>query len=100
MQAIQAGTAALMLFDAITKAGSTEPNAIVKGLEQVTTATPMGMLRFQPGGRQAESPLFLGPYVHLEKPKYGAEYAQRVDEVVPASKSLISAKEAGCHLEE
>ena len=100
MQAIQAGTAALMLFNAITKAGAAEPGAIVKGLEQVNVATPLGMLRFQPGGRQAESPLFLGPYVHLEKPKYGAAYAQRVDEVVPASKSLISAKEAGCHLEE
>ena len=55
MQAIQAGTAALMLFNAITKAGSTEPDAVVKGLEQVNAATPMGMLRFQPGGRQAES---------------------------------------------
>lgn len=99
MQAIQAGTAALMLFEALTKAGSTDPDAVVKGLEQVDIATPLGMLRFQPGGRQAESPLFLGPYVHLEKAKYGAQFAQRVDEVVPASQSLIPAKEAGCNLQ-
>ena len=99
MQAIQAGTAALMLFDAIAKAGSTEPSAVVKGLEQVNLATPLGMLRFQPGGRQAESPLFLGPYVHLTTPRYGSQYAQKVEDVVPASKSLISAKEAGCHLQ-
>lgn len=99
MQAIQAGTAALMLFNAIAKAGSTEPDAIVRGLEQVNAATPLGTLRFQPGGRQAESPLLLGPYVHLDEPKYGASFAQRVDEVVPAGKSLISAKEAGCRLD-
>ena len=99
MQAIQAGTAALMLFDALSKAGSTERSAVVKGLEQVNTATPLGALRFQPGGRQAESPLFLGSYVHLEKPLYAAEYAQKVEEVIPSSKSLIPAKDAGCHLD-
>jgi branched-chain amino acid transport system substrate-binding protein len=98
MQAIQAGTAALMLFNAITAAGSAKPDAIVGGLERINVPTPLGMLRFQPGGRQAEAPLFLGPYVRLSTPKYGAQFAQRVDEVVPASRSLISASDAGCHL--
>ena len=98
MQAIQAGTAAMMLLSGITKAGSVAPNEIVKGLESIHVSTPLGMLRFQPGGRQAESPLFLGPYERLKEPKYGAQYAQRVDVVVPASKSLVSAKEAGCNL--
>lgn len=98
MQAIQAGTAALMLFNAIDKAKSVEPNAIVQGLESIHISTPLGMLRIQPGGRQAESPLFLGPYERLKEPKYGAQYAQRIDVVVPASRSLIAAKEAGCQL--
>lgn len=98
MQAIQAGTAALMLFNGITKAGSVEPSAIVQGLESIHISTPLGMLRFQSGGRQAESPLFLGPFERLKEPKYGAQYAQRVDVVVPASQSLVPAKEAGCNL--
>jgi branched-chain amino acid transport system substrate-binding protein len=98
MQAIQAGTATLMLLSAIAKAGSVAPNAIVEGLEGIHVSTPLGMLRFQPGGRQAESPLFLGPFERLKEPKYGAQYAQRVDMVVPASRSLVSAKEAGCNL--
>ena len=61
MQAIQAGTAALMLFEAIAKAGSTDPEAVVKGLEQVNMATPLGMLRFQEGGRQASRPYSSAP---------------------------------------
>ena len=96
MQALQAGTAALMLYAAITKAGSTEATAIVRGLETVETRTPMGMLRFQPGGRQAESLLFLGPFEALKEPKYGARFAQKVVEAFPASKSLMSAKDSGC----
>ncbi len=98
MQALQAGTAALMLFNGITQAGSADPAAIVGGLEKIQVDTPIGKLRFQPGGRQAEAPLFLGPYERLKEPKYGSQYAQRVVEVVPASKTLPSATESGCHL--
>ncbi len=98
MQALQSGTAALMLYHAITKAGSLDPNAIVKALETVEVRTPVGMLKVQAGGRQAESPLFLGPYEAVSPPRYGARFAQRA-EAFPASKSLSgSAKESGCDL--
>lgn len=98
MQAIQAGTAAMMLFSAIAKAGSTDGSAIVQALESVEVQTPVGMVRFQPRGRQAETPIFLGPYEQLKEPKYGAKFAQRIDEVLPASKTLVSAQESGCVL--
>ncbi len=98
MQALQSASAALMLYNAIAKAGSTQPDAIVKALETVEVRTPVGPLKFQPGGRQAMVPLFLGPYEALNPPRYGAQYAQRV-EVFPASKSLpASGAEAGCKL--
>ena len=98
MQSLQAGSAALMLYNAITKAGALEPTAIVRALETIEVKTPVGSLRFQPGGRQAESPLFLGPYEPVNPPRYGARFAQRV-EAFPASKSLPgSAKESGCVL--
>jgi hypothetical protein len=42
-------------------------------------------------------PLFLGPYEALNPPRYGAEYAQRVEIAFPASKSLTkTAAENGC----
>lgn len=98
MQSLQAGSAALMLYNAITKAGALEPSAIVRALETIEVKTPVGSVRFQPGGRQAESPLFLGPYEPVNPPRYGARFAQRV-EAFPASKSLPgSAKESGCLL--
>lgn len=98
MQSLQAGSAALMLYNAVTKAGALEPTAIVRALETIEVKTPVGSLRFQPGGRQAESPLFLGPYEPVNPPRYGARFAQRV-EAFPASKSLPgSAKESGCVL--
>ena len=98
MQSLQSASAALMLYNAIAKAGSTDPDAIVKALETVEVRTPVGPLKFQPGGRQALAPLFLGPYEALNPPRYGAQYAQRV-EVFPASKSLPpSGAEAGCKL--
>ena len=98
MQAIQAGTATLMLFTAIAKAGSTDGSAIVQALESVEVRTPVGMVRFQPRGRQAETPIFLGPYEQLKEPKYGAKFAQRIDDVLAASKTLVSAQESGCVL--
>jgi ABC-type branched-subunit amino acid transport system substrate-binding protein len=98
MQSLQAATAAMMLYAAIAKTGSTDADAIVRGLESVEVRTPVGPLRFQPGGRQAEAPLFLGPYEALTPTRYGAHFAQRAD-VFPASKSLpMSAKESGCTL--
>jgi ABC-type branched-subunit amino acid transport system substrate-binding protein len=99
MQAVQAGSAAMMLYSAMVKAGSIEPKAVVSALETVEVRTPLGPLKFQPGGRQAMVPLFLGPYEKLTPPRYGAEYAQRVEVAFPASKSLpMSAAEAGCKL--
>jgi len=98
MQSLQAGAAALMLYNAITKAGSTDPEAVVKALEAVEVRTPVGPLKFQAGGRQAEAPLFLGPYESVAPPRYAARFAQRV-EAFPASKSLtVTAKESGCNL--
>jgi hypothetical protein len=97
MQAIQAGTAARMLYSAIAKAGSTEPEQIVHALETIEVPTPVGLLKFQEGGRQAMVPLFLGPYEALNPRRYGAEYAQRVEIAFPASKSLTkTAAENGC----
>ena len=98
MQSLQAASAALMLYNAITKAGSTDPDAVVRGLESVEVSTPVGPLKFQPGGRQAMVPLFLGPYEALNPPRYGAQFAQRA-EAFPASKSLPpTGAEAGCKL--
>jgi branched-chain amino acid transport system substrate-binding protein len=98
MQALQSGSAALMLFNAMTKAGSTDPAAVVGALETIEVDTPVGPLKFQPGGRQALVPLFLGPYEKLDQPRYGASYAQRAG-ALPASKSLPkSAAEYGCKL--
>jgi branched-chain amino acid transport system substrate-binding protein len=98
MQSLQAASAAVMLYQAMSKAGSLEPAAVVRALETVETRTPVGPLRFQAGGRQALSPLFLGPYEPVNPPRYGAQFAQRA-EAFPASKSLTqSAKESGCNL--
>jgi branched-chain amino acid transport system substrate-binding protein len=99
MQAIQAASAAQMLYAAMTKAGSTDPEAVVRALEVVEERTPVGPLKFQEGGRQALVPLFLGPYEAVNPPRYAAEFAQRVDEAFPASKSLPkTAAETGCKL--
>ena len=99
MQAIQAGSAAMMLYSAMAKANSTEPKAVVAALETIEVKTPLGPLKFQPGGRQAMVPLFLGPYEALDPPRYGAKFAQRVEVAFPASKSLPStAAESGCKL--
>jgi branched-chain amino acid transport system substrate-binding protein len=98
MQSLQSASAARMLYSAMTKAGSTDPDAIVGALEAVEVNTPVGSLKFQPNGRQALVPLFLGPYEKLGAPRYGATYAQRAD-AFPASKSLPkSAAEYGCKL--
>jgi len=97
MQAIQAGTATWLLFTAITKAGSTNADAVVKALETLDIATPMGKMRFQPEGRMAEVPLILGRIERLKDQKYGAQFAQSV-ELLPASKTLRPAKELGCNL--
>jgi branched-chain amino acid transport system substrate-binding protein len=99
MQALQSGAATLMLYNAITKAGSTAPEAVVKALETVDVRTPVGPLKFQPGGRQALVPMFLGPYQAVNPPRYGAQFAQ-VAEVFPASKSLPpTGPEVGCKLQ-
>ena len=88
----------MALYAAMAKAGSTEPDAVVRALETIEVRTPVGPLAFQPGGRQAMVPLFLGPYEALNPPRYGAQFAQRA-EPFPASKSLTqSAKETGCTL--
>jgi branched-chain amino acid transport system substrate-binding protein len=99
MQALQAGSAARMLYSAISKAGSTDPEQVVRALETIEVRTPVGPLKFQEGGRQAMVPLFLGPYEAVKPPRYGAEFAQRVEAAFPASKSLTkSAAESGCKL--
>jgi ABC-type branched-subunit amino acid transport system substrate-binding protein len=69
MQAIQAGAAAKMLYSAIAKANSTEPEQIVRALETIEVLTALGQLKFQEGGRQAMVPLFLGPYEALNPPR-------------------------------
>ena len=98
MQSLQSGTAARMLYSAISKAGSTDPEAVIRALETIEVNTPVGALKFQPNGRQALVPLFLGPYEKLDAPRYGAAYGQRA-EPFPASKSLpMSAAEYGCKL--
>jgi branched-chain amino acid transport system substrate-binding protein len=98
MQSLQSGTAALMLYHAMTKANSIAPDAVVRALETIEARTPVGPLRFQAGGRQALSPLFLGPYEPVNPPRYGARFAQRA-EPFPASRSLpSSAREIGCSL--
>ena len=98
MQSLQSGTAARMLYSAISKAGSTDPEAVIRALETIEVNTPVGTLKFQPNGRQALVPLFLGPYEKLDAPRYGAAYGQRA-EPFPASKSLpMSAAEYGCKL--
>ena len=99
MQAVQAASAALMLYGAMDKAGSIDPDRVVRALETVEVRTPVGPLRFQEGGRQALVPLFLGPYEAVEPPRYGAQFAQRVETAFPASKSLPqTAAETGCKL--
>lgn len=99
MQSVQSGSATLMVYHAIEKAGSTDPEAIVRALETIEVPTPVGPLKFQPSGRQAMVPLFLGPYEQLNPPRYGAHYGQRVDVAFPASKSLpATGREAGCKL--
>ena len=99
MQALQAGSATLMLYSAMDKAGSTEPDRVVRALETVEVRTPVGPLKFQEGGRQGLVPLFLGPYEAVEPPRYGAQFAQKVENAFPASKSLPqSAAETGCKL--
>ncbi len=98
MQSLQSASAARMFYSALGKAGSTDPEAIVRALETVEANTPVGSLKFQSNGRQALVPLFLGPYEKLDTPRYGAVYAQRADPF-PASKSLPkSAAEYGCKL--
>jgi branched-chain amino acid transport system substrate-binding protein len=98
MQSLQSAAATLMLYSAITKAGSIEPDAVVKALETVDVRTPLGPLKFQPGGRQALVPMFLGPYEAVNPPRYGAQYAQVV-QVFPASRSLPpTGPEVGCKL--
>jgi branched-chain amino acid transport system substrate-binding protein len=98
MQALQSASAALLLYNAITKAGSTDPAAVVRALETIEVNTPVGPLKIQPGGRQALVPLFLGSYEKLDPPRYGASFGQRA-EALPASKSLPkSAAEYGCKL--
>jgi branched-chain amino acid transport system substrate-binding protein len=98
MQSLQSASAARMFYSAMSKAGSTDPEAIVRALETVEVDTPVGSLKFQSNGRQALVPLFLGPYEKLDTPRYGAAYAQRADPF-PASKSLAkSAAEYGCKL--
>ncbi|HLB23694.1 MAG TPA: ABC transporter substrate-binding protein, partial [Dehalococcoidia bacterium] len=98
MQALQSGSAALMLYNAMTKAGSTDPAAVVRALETIEVSTPVGPLKFQTGGRQALVPLFLGPYEKLDRPRYGATFGQRA-QALPASQSLPkSAVEYGCKL--
>ena len=70
-----------------------------RALETIEVRTPLGPLKFQPGGRQAMVPLFLGPYEALNPPRYGAKFAQRVEVAFPASKSLpATAAESGCKL--
>jgi branched-chain amino acid transport system substrate-binding protein len=99
MQAVQAASAARMLYSAVAKANSTDPDQIVRALETIEVRTPVGPLKFQEGGRQAMVPLFLGPYEAVSPPRYGAEFAQRVEAAFPASKSLTkSAVESGCKL--
>ncbi len=97
MQAIQAASAALMLFNAIEEANSTEPKAIVEALEKLDIITPAGRLHFQPGGRMAEVSLILGRIEKLPEPKYGAQYAQSV-ELLSSSETLLPAKQIGCNL--
>jgi ABC-type branched-subunit amino acid transport system substrate-binding protein len=98
MQSLQSASATMMLYQAMTKAGSTDPAAVVRALETAEVRTPVGPLKFQSGGRQAMVPLFLGPYEALAPARYGAQFAQRA-EPFPASKSLTqSAAEAGCAL--
>jgi ABC-type branched-subunit amino acid transport system substrate-binding protein len=98
MQSLQSASATLMLYHAIAKAGSTDPDAVVRALETVEADTPVGRLKFQPNGRQGLVPLFLGAYEKLDTPRYGATYAQRA-QPFPASQSLPkSAAEYGCKL--
>jgi hypothetical protein len=88
-----------MLYSAMDKAGSTEPDRVVRGLETIEVRTPVGPLKFQDNGRQALVPLFLGPYEAVEPPRYSAQFAQRVETAFPASESLPqSAAETGCKL--
>src|SRR5262245_14247230 len=98
MQSLQSASAARMFYSAVSKAGSTEPEAIVRALEAVEVDTPVGSLKFQSNGRQALVPLFLGAYEKLDTPRYGAAYAQRA-EPFPASRSLPkTAADYGCKL--
>jgi ABC-type branched-subunit amino acid transport system substrate-binding protein len=98
MQSLQSATATLMLYNAVAKAGSTDSEAVIRALATVEVNTPVGLLKFQPDGRQALVPLFLGPYEKLDSPRYGATYGQRA-EPFSASRSLPkSAAEYGCKL--
>ena len=97
MQAIQAGTAALLLFSAMEQAGSTDGKAVIAALEEIDMIAPAGRMHFQPNGRMAEVPLILGSIEKLDKPKYGAEYAQSV-EILSSYETLLPAKQLGCNL--
>lgn len=97
MQAIQAGTAALLLFEAMEQAGSTDARAVIGALEQIDMMTPAGRMHFQPNGRMAEVPLILGNIEKLATPRYGAQYAQSV-EILSSYETLLPAKRLGCRL--
>lgn len=99
MQTQQSASAAQTLFQAIEATGSTDPEKIVAALEKTDIVTPIGPLRFQENGRQALSSLFIGRYDAVTPPRYGAEYAQKVSLVIPASRTITkTAQELGCNL--
>jgi ABC-type branched-subunit amino acid transport system substrate-binding protein len=51
MQSLQSASATMMLYQAMTKAGSTDPAAVVRALETAEVRTPVGPLKFQSGSR-------------------------------------------------
>jgi branched-chain amino acid transport system substrate-binding protein len=58
-QAAQAYTGAMMLFNAIEKAGSTEPKKIAEALKGATYDGPYGLVRISPKDNSMRTPAFL-----------------------------------------
>ena len=59
-QAAQAYTGAMLLFNAIEKAGSTEPKKIAEALKGATYEGPYRLVRISPKDNSMRTPAFLG----------------------------------------
>ena len=88
-----------VLLSAIKKVG-TDPRKLMDALTTDSFETPYWSepLKVQAGGRQLEVPSFATKLERLKQPKYGVEYANSVEFVIPPTETVESAKSYGCSL--